>query len=39
MENRIDVAFNEESKNQILEGILGLRSLMAFLIKLSEADR
>jgi len=39
MENRIDVAFNEESKNQILQGILGLRSLMAFLIKLSEADR
>jgi len=39
MENRIDVAFNEESKNQILQGILGLRSLLAFLIKLSEADR
>lgn len=39
MENRIDVAFNEESKNQILQGILGVRTLMAFLIKLSEADR
>ena len=39
MENRIDVAFNEESKKQILQGILGVRALMAFLIKLSEADR
>lgn len=39
MENRIDVAFNEESKNQILQGIVGVRAFMAFLIKLSEADR
>ena len=39
MENRIDVAFNEESKNQILQGVMGLRAQMAFLIKLSEPDR
>jgi hypothetical protein len=39
MENRIDVTFSEESKNQVLQGIMGLRALMTFLIKLSEADR
>lgn len=39
MENRIDVAFDEGLKNQVLQGVLGLRAQMAFLIKLSEADR
>jgi len=39
MENRIDVEFNQDSRNQILQGILGLKSQLAFLIKLSEADR
>jgi len=39
MENRIDVVFNDESRNEILQGILGLKSQLAFLIKLSEADR
>ena len=39
MENRIDITLPEESKNQILLGITGLRSQMAFLVKLSDADR
>lgn len=39
MENRIDVALPEESKNQVLLGITGLRAQMAFLIKLSEPER
>jgi len=39
MENRIDATLPEELKKQILEGITGLRTLMAFLIKLSDADK
>ena len=39
MENRIDATLPEELKNQILLGITGLRSLMAFLIMLSESDK
>lgn len=39
MENRIDITLPEETKNQILLGITGLKSQMAFLIKLSDTDR
>lgn len=39
MENRIDATLPEELKQQILQGITGLRALMAFLILLSESDK
>jgi hypothetical protein len=39
MENRIDVTLTDESRNQILQGILGLRTQMPFLIKVSENER
>lgn len=39
MENRIDLTLSEELKTQILQGITALKTLMPFLIKLSEADR
>jgi len=39
MENRIDVTLSDESKNQILQGIVTLRSQMPFLIKVSENEK
>jgi len=39
MENRIDVTLTDESKNQILQGVSGLRALMPFLIKVSEDQK
>jgi uncharacterized protein (DUF2336 family) len=39
MENRIDATLTDESKNQILESITGLRGLMPFLIKVGDSDK
>ena len=39
MENRIDVTLTDESKNQILSEISGLRAFMPFLIKISEDQK
>lgn len=39
MENRINVSLTQDDLGQILAGISALRSLMPFLIKLSDADR
>jgi len=39
MENRIDVIFSEELKNQSLQGITGIRSALPFLIRLPESER
>lgn len=39
MDNRINVVLTPETKDQILQGVSALKTLMPFLIKLSDTDR
>ena len=39
MENRIDVALSEETKQKILDGIAAVKTLMPFLLKISDTER
>jgi hypothetical protein len=39
MENKIDVSVNQETQTQILQGVAALKTLMPFLIKLSNKQR
>ena len=39
MDNRINVVLTPEMKDQILQGVAALKTMMPFLIKLSDTDR
>lgn len=39
MENRIDITVTDEMRQAVLSAISGVKTLMPFLVKLSEADR